>query len=246
VNRVLGVDIGSRTIKVVVREGDEVVSACVADTTFDPLEVCRNLVAASPGDRVVATGYGRHLFQRYWPQAEVITEIRAVAVGAAHLVPGCRGVLDIGGQDVKAVALDARGRVARFAMNDRCAAGTGRFLEVMATALAWSHQEFVSAALGADRAEKLTSMCTVFAESEVISLVSRGADRGAIALGIHQAITSRTVSLAGQVPLFDPVLFAGGGALNGCLRHLLEQALGRPLEVPGDPRAVAALGCTLV
>jgi (R)-2-hydroxyacyl-CoA dehydratese activating ATPase len=246
VSRVVGVDIGSRTIKVVVREDDAIVSGRVSDTTFDPIRVCLSLVAPEPGVRIVATGYGRHLFQRCWPEAEVVTEIRAVALGAARLVPGCRGVVDVGGQDVKVVAIDERGRVARFAMNDRCSAGTGRFLEVMATALAFGYQDFVEAAQGAIRAEKLSSMCTVFAESEVVSLVARGADRAAIALGIHEAVAARIASLAAQVPLQDPVVFAGGGALDACLVREVSRALGRPLVVLEDPQVVAAFGCTLV
>ncbi|MFH1467571.1 MAG: acyl-CoA dehydratase activase, partial [Pseudomonadota bacterium] len=218
----------------------------VVDTTYDPLQVCHTLLADLTWDRLTCTGYGRHLFAEHWPEAAVITEIKAVSTGAAHLLPGCRALVDIGGQDTKVVTLDPAGRVRKFAMNDRCAAGTGRFLEVMATALAFERDAFIAAAQRAPRAEKLSSMCAVFAESEVVSLVARGRDRDAIALGIHTAIAQRTAGLARTLPLEDPLLFAGGGALNAALAPLLEAALGHPLHVPESPQTVAALGCALV
>lgn len=242
--RVAGIDIGSRTIKLVVREDGHVVRQIVRDTTWDPLRVCSDLLVDLSGVPIVATGYGRHLFKERWGAA-VITEIKAVAKGAHVLRPTCRVVVDVGGQDTKAVAVDPAGRIRKFSMNDRCAAGTGRFLEVMALALAYSPEEFVQAALDASRAERLNSMCTVFAESEVVSHVARGADRTAIALGIHQAIATRTVALAKGVPLEDDVVFTGGGARNACLVGLVERGIGRRVHVPASPQTVAALGCAL-
>jgi predicted CoA-substrate-specific enzyme activase len=133
----------------------------------------------------------------------------------------------------------------KFIINDRCAAGTGRFLEVMATAMSLTYEQFAEAALSATHAEKLNSMCTVFAESEAISLVARGASREAIALGIHQATATRTLSLLKAMPLSDNIMFAGGGALNACLREHIEAGLGRKMHVPENPRIVAALGAAL-
>ena len=244
--RAAGIDIGSRTVKLVaLDEGGAIAHERVEEATFDPLGVCARLLAAISVDRIVSTGYGRHLLQRLIPGAEPITEIKAAAIGARALHAGCGAIIDVGGQDTKAVAIDPGGRVLKFAMNDRCAAGTGRFLEVMATALAFTHAEFVAAALAAGRAERLSSMCTVFAESEVVSLVARGALRDEIALGIHQAIASRTAGLAGTVPLDGDVLFVGGGALNGCLVREIGSALKRPLVVPRSPQTVAAYGAAL-
>lgn len=228
-----------------VLEDAEVISALVTDTTFDPLAVCREVVGKASFDRIAVTGYGRRLFAEHWPEAEALSEIKAATIGAAKVHPGCRTVVDIGGQDTKAVALDEGGRMSKFAMNDRCAAGTGRFLEVMASALSFSAEEFVAAALGADRSHKLSSMCTVFAESEVISLVARGVPRTEIARGIHESIASRTAGLARTVPIEDDVLFVGGGALNGALRSMLEAAMGRPVAVPKQPQIVAALGAAI-
>jgi len=241
-----GIDLGSRTVKLVaLDENGAVVFERVAEATFDPLTVCASLLAQISCDAIVATGYGRHLFARLRPDAESITEIKAVALGARALCPSCRAIVDVGGQDTKALALEPSGRVHKFAMNDKCAAGTGRFLEVMATALAYPHSEFVCAALGAQSAEKLSSMCTVFAESEIVSLVARGAHRDEIALGIHRSIAQRTAGLAGTLTLEDDLLFTGGGARNACLVAELEAALKRRVVVPKSPQTVAALGAAL-
>jgi (R)-2-hydroxyacyl-CoA dehydratese activating ATPase len=242
--RQLGLDIGSRAIKLALCEDGVWIDAAVVDTTWDPLGAAEALLAGREWDRLVVTGYGRRLLESRRP-CEVITEIKAVSLGATHLHPEARAIVDIGGQDTKAVALDERGRMSKFSMNDRCAAGTGRFLEVMAAALALPPAQFVAAALGATRAEKLSSMCAVFAESEVVSLTARGADRGEVARGIHEAVVSRTLALLGSVPVEGPVLFTGGGALNACLADLIAAGLAQPLIVPERPQLVAALGCAL-
>jgi predicted CoA-substrate-specific enzyme activase len=166
-------------------------------------------------------------------------------LGARFLMSSCGAVRDVGGQDTKIISLDARGKLDKFLMNDRCAAGTGRFLEVMAGALSFTYDQFTAAALAATRSEKLSSMCAVFAESELISLVAQGASREAIALGIHESIAIRTLSLMKGVGLADAILFAGGGALNPCLRRQIEVGLGRKMHVPENPRIVAALGAAL-
>lgn len=241
-----GIDIGSRAIKLVVIARGRVVRRAVEDTGSDPLAVCRRLLGGGDFGGLTVTGYGRHLFKEHWPEAVVVSEIKAVAVGAGHLVPGCRTLVDIGGQDTKAVALDGAGRVRKFAMNDRCAAGTGQFLEMMATALAFSRDEFAAAAGRAPRAQKLSSMCSVFAQSEVVSLIARGASRDEMALGIHQAIASRTAALAGGVPVEAPVVFTGGCARNPILVSLVAEALKLPVHVPESPQTVAALGCALL
>ena len=204
--RYAGIDIGSRAIKLVLLEDGEILRTRIADTTFNPLSVCKELLEGLDRDRIIATGYGRHLFAKHW-NCEVITEIKAAAMGARALLPTCRTIIDVGGQDTKAIALTAEGKLHKFTMNDRCAAGTGRSLEVMAVALSFSREEFAKVALSAVRAEKLSSMCTVFAESEVISLVARGSARQEIALGIHQAIATRILSLVKGVRVEKEVLW---------------------------------------
>jgi predicted CoA-substrate-specific enzyme activase len=240
-----GIDIGSRAVKLVVMENGSVVRSLVEDTGSDPLAVCRRLLAGVTCDSITATGYGRHLFQERWPSAGVISEIKAVARGAVSLLPACRTVIDIGGQDSKAISLGPDGRVRKSVMNDRCAAGSGQFLEMMATALAYGRDEFVAAAARAGRAERLNSMCTVFAQSEVVSLIARGASREEIAFGVHQSIAGRTAALAGGLPLEETIVFTGGCARNPRLVALLGEALKRPVHVPPDPQTVAALGCAL-
>jgi len=207
--------------------------------------MCRRLLDSSPHDCLVATGYGRHLLKEHVPEADVISEIKAVALGAWHEHPDVRTVLDIGGQDTKAIAVDATGRAAKFVMNDRCAAGTGQFLDMMATALAMTRDQFVEAASQAGRAENLSSMCSVFAQSEVVSMIAKGANKDDIALGVHQSVARRTASLAGGIPLADPVLFTGGAARNPALAKCLSEALKRPVVVPDRPQILAALGCAL-
>lgn len=243
--RSAGIDIGSRAVKLVLWDSGNPVHHAVADTGSDPLAVCRQLLDGVAYDAITCTGYGRHLFKEHWPAAEVISEIKAVAAGASALIPGCRIILDIGGQDTKAIALDAAGRVQKFVMNDRCAAGTGQFLEMMATALAYTRQEFVAAASRASRSQRLSSMCSVFAQSEVVSLIARGASKEEMALGVHQSIAHRTAALAGGVPVGEPVVFTGGCAHNPCLVSLLAAAVRHPLQVPESPQTVAALGCAL-
>jgi predicted CoA-substrate-specific enzyme activase len=239
-----GIDIGSRTIKLVLLEDGRISYTKVTDTTFDPISVCRDLLADVDCRAITATGYGRRLFSGSRP-CNVVSEIKAVARGARFLSAGCRAVVDVGGQDTKVVTLDSRGKLDKFLMNDRCAAGTGRFLEVMAGALSYSYEQFTAAALSATQAEKLNSMCAVFAESEVISLVAQGASREGIALGIHESIATRTLSLMKGLTLSDTIMFAGGGANNPCLRRQIEDGLGRELYVPENPRIVAALGAAL-
>jgi (R)-2-hydroxyacyl-CoA dehydratese activating ATPase len=243
--RSAGIDIGSRAIKLVLVQNGAVLSEAVEDTGSDPLAVCRRLLDGVDHDVLTATGYGRHLFQEHWPEAEVISEIKAVARGATSLVAGCRTILDIGGQDSKAISLDSVGKVQKFVMNDRCAAGTGQFFEMMATALAYTREEFVAAAARAARPQRLSSMCTVFAQSEIVSLIARGASKEEMALGVHQSIANRMAAIVGGIPVEEPVVFTGGCAHNPCLTSLISAALKRSLRVPASPQTVAALGCAL-
>ena len=181
-------------------------------TTFDPLAQCRRLLEDVRIETLVATGYGRKLaLEHLQDRREItaITEIQAYAAGARFIAPKTRTVLDIGGQDTKVIALNAAGRVARFEMNDRCAAGTGKFLEFMALALHLPLEEFGSFALGADKRIQISSMCTVFAESEATSLMARGETPANIALGLHLAI----------VPAHPGHAPAGGGRAAPAVRR---------------------------
>ena len=240
-----GIDIGSRTIKLVVVEGNEIVTSLIADTTHDPLEQCKSLMAQTSFDRILATGYGRHFFETQF-DVPTVTEIKAFARGAKAIFAGCRTVLDIGGQDTKAIALDEKGSVFKFEMNDRCAAGTGMFLEVIAKTLGYELDEFGTEALKGGGNIRINSMCTVFAQSEVTSLLAKRQKREDIAYGIHVAILNRTLSLLKRVSTTPDTVFAGGVAKNPCFKYLLDDALGSEVKVPEDPQMVGAYGAAII
>jgi predicted CoA-substrate-specific enzyme activase len=193
----------------------------------------------------VVTGYGRHLVAPA-VQGGVVSEIRAFAVGARYLLPDCGTVIDIGGQDSTVILLSDNGKVQKFEMNDRCAAGTGKFLEVMAGTLEVTIDVLGDLALRVNRTVTINSLCTVFAESEVISLIGRGEQPSAIALALHETIATRLVAMARRTGIKDKVVFAGGAALNRCLGRLLEQKLGKELGIPESPQTVGALGAALL
>jgi activator of 2-hydroxyglutaryl-CoA dehydratase len=149
---------------------------------------------------------------------------------------------DIGGQDTKVISLLPNGRVGKFEMNDRCAAGTGKFLEFMATALQVPLESFGEFALGSDKRIQINSMCTVFAESEATSLMARGERAENIAMGLHLAIVQRTLAMLRRVGMESPLVFAGGVAHNACVRKLLEEQLEQALLISESPDMVGALG----
>jgi len=229
---------------VVVEEG-EIITSSIADTTHDPLEQCERLMRQTSFDRILATGYGRHFFETHF-DVPTLTEIKAFARGTKEIFPGCRTILDIGGQDTKAIALDEKGRVSKFEMNDRCAAGTGMFLEVIAKTLGYDLEEFGTAALKGEGNIQINSMCTVFAQSEVTSLLAKRQKRENIAYGVHVAILNRTLSLLKRVSTIPDIVFAGGVARNPCLKYLLDEALARQIKVPNDPQMVGAYGAAMV
>lgn len=245
--KIAGIDIGSRSIELVLVSDGRVVHEAKVPTTFDPLAQCERLVQQVSFDRIVATGYGRKLFadSRKENPVTTITEIQAYALGARFLFPEVRTILDIGGQDTKVISLSRNGKVTKFEMNDRCAAGTGKFLEFMSTALQIPLESFGPFALRSDRHIQISSMCTVFAESEATSLMARGERPENIAMGLHLAIVQRTLSMLGRVGMESPLVFAGGVAHNPCVRQLLEDQLKQPLITPENPDMVGALGAAL-
>lgn len=247
--KTVGLDVGSRSIERVV--WDPATGSWLwgkVPTTFDPIGQCRKLLADVDGMPVTATGYGRKLVADTFThvRVETVTEIHAYAIGAQFLYPEARTVVDIGGQDTKVIALNEAGRVSRFEMNDRCAAGTGKFLEFMATALQVPLEDFGDFALGADKRVQITSMCTVFAESEATSLMARGEKPQNIAMGLHMAIAQRVLAMLNRVGMEKPVVFAGGVAHNRCMRRLLAEAVGDGFVVAENPDIVGALGAALL
>lgn len=243
--RCAGIDIGSRTIELVVLNERGIVESKQADSGFDPMMRAKEVLEGVEYDRIMATGYGRHLFELSF-DAPTVTEIKAYAVGARALFPGVRTILDIGGQDSKAIAVNDGGRVAKFEMNDRCAAGTGKFLEIMANTLGYKLDEFGLDALKAQKDIQISNMCTVFAESEVTSLLAKGEDRQDIAMGLHRSVVRRAGGMLKRVSVEEPIVFAGGVARNVCMLRLLEETLDKRITVPEDPQMVGAYGAALL
>jgi predicted CoA-substrate-specific enzyme activase len=246
--RCAGIDLGSRTIEVVIIEDGRLLSSRQAETGFSPAKQAAALLAGESYDKLMATGYGRHLFlETVATASQTVTEIKAVAAGCRKLLPEVDLILDIGGQDAKVIALNPDGRVRKFEMNDRCAAGTGKFLELTAMSLGLPLEQLGTEALKAENLIQINSMCAVFAESEVTSLIGRGADRLDIAMGLHRAITNRAVSMLKRFPLTDATIgFVGGVALNPCVHKLLEEQLETQVQIPGNPQMVSAYGAALL
>lgn len=244
--RFAGIDIGSRSIEfVVVDEAGEIIVSLQADTGFDPMSEARNLINTVEYDQIMATGYGRNLFEIAF-DAPTVTEIKAHATGAWAFFPDARAVLDIGGQDSKAISLFDTGKVKKFEMNDRCAAGTGKFLEIMARSLGFTIDEFGGEALRAEKYLNISSMCTVFAESEVTSLIAKGQDRREISRGVHDSVVRRAAGMINRVSSDGDIVFTGGVAKNPCMVALLSERLGRKVLIPDDPQCIGAFGAALL
>ena len=193
--------------------------------------------------RVVSTGYGRNSV-KFMDKA--MTEIICHGVGAHYLNPRTRSVIDIGGQDSKAIVLNEKGKVKNFAMNDKCAAGTGRFLEVMARALEVDLDGFGALSLRAGDPSKISSLCTVFAESEVISLISKGEKRENIIAGIHESIAARIAAMANRLRIAPLVVMTGGVAKNIGVVKVLERKIGMAVEVSEYAQVNGAIGAALL
>lgn len=193
-------------------------------------------------DCTVVTGYGRITYTNADKQ---ITEISCHAKGAFFLAPETRTVIDIGGQDAKIIRLDQSDRVENFVMNDKCAAGTGRFLEVMARILDCRIDELSKLADKAETEINISNTCTVFAESEVISQLAAGAQRASVARGAHRAVAKRIAGLASRIGIKPEIFLTGGVALNSDVADALEKELGEKITTAKDPQIVGAVGAAL-
>lgn len=247
----LGIDIGSITTKAALIRDGALKGSRVGFTGYNIAKAWRHVteellaelgIGFDAVDKIVSTGYGRASV----PEAhKAITEITCHAAGVNFCAPHVRSIIDIGGQDSKAIALDDNGRVRDFVMNDKCAAGTGRFLEVMARALQVDLEDFGEISLQAEKPGKISSLCTVFAESEVISLIASGAPADDIAWGVHLAISERIASLAERIGIAPPVVMTGGVAKNPAARKALEDRFQLRFLLPGEPQLAGALGAAL-
>lgn len=246
----VGIDSGSATTKAVLVIGGRIVTHNIRPTGFDFLSAAKTgyeeaLSAAGLDlkdvDGIFATGYGRNSIKF---AGRAVSEITAHTMGVHHLYPAVNGIIDIGGQDCKVISV-SDGRVTDFLMNDKCAAGTGKFLEYTAKALEVPIEELGSLALASKEPASITSMCTVFAESEVISLRARGFKKEDMAAGLIESIARRVAVMVRQVGLKQNVAFVGGVAKNAGIKVFLEKELGISLYVPPEPQITGALGAAL-
>ncbi len=249
-----GCDVGSTTGKAVLVRDDSVIASVVVPCLPRPektAELVINEAISRAGlssvkdvNYLVGTGYGR---VRIPFANEDISEITCHARGASWLRSSVRTAIDIGGQDCKVMGISDTGRVREFVMNDKCAAGTGRFFEAMCRVLHVSLEDISSLSLESKAPAAITSQCSVFAESEVITLLNEGIDVADIAAGINSAIAARLVSLARKVGLVEDVTVTGGCAKNAGLIKCLEKKLKAAITlVPGDPQIVGALGAAIL
>jgi len=248
----VGIDVGSITTKAAVVEDGKLISDTVMSTGYNAqdagtkvYESILDALGLNPSSvtKIISTGYGRNSVRI---ADKAVTEITCHAVGAHFLNPRVRSIIDIGGQDSKAIVVDENGSVKDFAMNDKCAAGTGRFLEVMARALEVDLDRFGKFSLEADTPAKISSLCTVFAESEVISLISKGEKRQNIIAGIHESIAARVVAMAGRIGLSTPLMMTGGVAKNKGVVKALENKTGYAIEVSEKAQVTGAIGAALI
>lgn len=247
----LGVDIGSTTSKaVILKDGQEILSTSLIGAgtgTNGPGRAIEAVLAAGnlkPEEltAVYATGYGRKLLKNADGE---MSELSCHARGVHHLLPEVRTIIDIGGQDAKVLSLGADGRMTEFLMNDKCAAGTGRFLDVMAGILQLRIEDLEKQAALSKQTVKISSTCTVFAESEVISQLANGVEIPDLVAGICQSVASRVAALAKRVGVKETVCMSGGVAKNGGVRKAMEQELGLKITYSPMAQLMGALGAAL-
>ncbi len=248
----IGIDIGSLASKVVLLSEGKLIDYRVERSTFDFKKVGNNLFnelleknnLSRSEVYVMSTGYGRNTIDI---QDDRITEITAHARGAQFFFPEANSVIDIGGQDSKAIIISKKtGSVIDFQMNDKCAAGTGRFLEVMAHALEVPIEDIGTMALQSSKPSSISSTCTVFAESEVISLFAHGTPKQDIAAGIHKSIARRVGGMAKRIGVGPLLVFCGGVAKNIAVKNYLEEELGFEVVIPDHPQLTGAIGAALI
>lgn len=249
-----GIDIGAATSKAIIINSDiEVLGYSIIPTSYDLRQSGEHVFKLTLGkvdweddlDYIVSTGYGRRSIT--FPK-KAVPEIICHAKGTKHLLPKTKTIIDIGGQDSKVIEIDERGDVLTFAMNDRCAAGTGRFLEVLSKILDLEIENLGPISLKSEKACTLSSTCTVFAESEVISYLASGEARENIIAGLHKAIAKRIVTLGrtAQISYVNDVALTGGVAKNVGVKKAIEEELGKKTLVPDEPQITAALGAALL
>ena len=249
----IGLDIGSRNTKIVFLEDSKrILWSDFTATAVSPLLSARELrskgLAALQLEeelqfRTCVTGYGRHLYKE---ADRALSEINCHATGIRYLFPEARTIIDIGGQDSKLISLDDQGKILDFVMNDKCAAGTGRFLEMTALRLGIDLDQLSLLAGQADQELKLNSTCVVFAESEIIGFMAQDILPANIARAVNMSIARRIASQMSSLSLVSPLVFTGGVALSADIANCLHYVLQSEVQVPSDPEITGALGAAIL
>lgn len=243
--RYIGIDSGSTTTKLVVMEKKKVIHTEIVPTSYNPKETMRSLYdrySEGKPSFLVTTGYGRKLLE----QADfMVTEISCHAKGAHYLGSNVKTVIDVGGQDSKVMTLSETGTVKDFLMNDKCAAGTGRFIEVMMRIL---QKDLLDLDTFIEKEEgiKINSMCAVFAESEVIGLLANGVSAARVARGVIDSVCQRTAGFAKRLPIEGPVFFSGGLAQSDMIREALKKELNLDIQNHPYSQFAGAIGAALI
>ncbi|MBT3357484.1 MAG: 2-hydroxyglutaryl-CoA dehydratase [Euryarchaeota archaeon] len=247
-----GVDVGSTQTKaVIIDENRKIVGRALNDTGADVMVAAQTAfdnalaesgVKSDAVKYVIGTGYGRY---RVTFGDDQVTEISCHGRGAVHMFPGTRTVIDMGGQDTKAIAVSDTGEIVDFCMNDKCAAGTGRFLGAASAALDIPLSDLGPTALRATRPVRISTTCTVFAETEILSWLGKGKKIEDILMGVHQSISSRSIGLLRRVGINEEVSFTGGVAKNLGMVEVLNKNMGLKMNVSDDSHYMGALGAAL-
>jgi predicted CoA-substrate-specific enzyme activase len=247
-----GLDIGSRTSKIVVLQDNVIVFQQVVMTGLVPADTAENLIASAMQAlmicersefQLIATGYGRNAMKTGY---KTVSEINCHAKGVNYFFPEAEMVIDIGGQDSKGILVGKNGKVLDFVMNDRCAAGSGRFLEKLAEILGIRIDELGLLVQQSQQCLEINSTCVVFAESEIIGLIAQGISAADIASGVHEALARRIRNLVAQFRDCSYIIFTGGVARNDGMKQALEKIFNREIFVPADPVITGALGAALL
>ena len=247
----IGIDAGSTTCKLVAVDRGGAIVGSRLEQTEPRVEVqVRRMLEATRAELgvdgevpAIATGYGRKLIK---DATRNLTEITCHARGVFGDLGRAGTLVDIGGQDSKVIQIGDDGRPVDFMMNDKCAAGTGRFLEYTAARLGVPVEELGGRALSTNQEETISSTCTVFAESEIISLIARGAEPDSILRGLHRSLVGRVVSMVRNVGIVAPLMLSGGVAKNEAVREMIAEATAEDVILPGEPQLMGAYGAALL
>ena len=246
-----GIDMGAQVVKVVILSDGQLLAHSMAPTGFEPLEAAQKAlddaikqagISRDDIKSIVSTGAGRKAVTF---ADSNITEVTADAKGTTWLQPSIRTIVDIGAEEARGISCDAQGKVLDFAKNDKCAAGSGAFVESMARALEIDVPEMIDLSLKSTKEAPINATCAVFAESEVVSLIHAKVEKADIAHAIHDAIASRVSSMVRRIPVEQDIALIGGVANNAAIVDVMKKHLGADIMVPENPQFVSALGAAL-